>query len=194
MNSTLPKDQVKLFAKQYTDFIDRQPMAFQKKYEIKCVLTNIEISSYTDAPSEVGVDDILKCTGLCDMGDGGTISKELVRAVINDFINTAQCWKIPETPIEDIKTVCVGNMIGTIITHDKAGNENYDKIFNAEAPDIDLLEVMKQSMKDKPFIIQVPKNVDSAFINKVSQITNDMALKALKDEDCTSVHIAYIKV
>lgn len=75
----------------------------------------------------------------------------------------------------------------------KDSSGKYAKIFNTEAPDIDFLEVMKQSMKDKPFIIQVPKEMDKKLLDRFSQITHDMALKALEDENCDAVYIAYIK-
>lgn len=69
----------------------------------------------------------------------------------------------------------------------------YAKIFNTEEPDIDLLEVMKQSMKDEPFIVRVPKEIDKKLLDIVTKTTSDMALKALEDEDCNAVFIAYIK-
>ena len=69
----------------------------------------------------------------------------------------------------------------------------YGKIFDTKSPDIDLLEVMKQSMKEKPFVVYVPKEIDKNFLDIVAKTTNDMALKALEDEDCNAVFIAYVK-
>lgn len=75
----------------------------------------------------------------------------------------------------------------------RTNSGKYAKIFNTEAPDIDFLEVMKQSMKDKPFIVRVPKEMDRNLLDKFTQITHDLALKALEDEDCNAVYIAYVK-
>lgn len=73
-------------------------------------------------------------------------------------------------------------------------NGNYDKIFDAEASDIDLLKVMKLSAKKQPFLISIPKDEKAmGVVSKVSEITHQLALEALKDDEVDSVTIVYIK-
>lgn len=71
----------------------------------------------------------------------------------------------------------------------------YGNIFDIQNADIGLLDLMKQSTKDKPFFVQVPREalMDKKLFDRISKITNDIALKALQDEDCKEVLIAYVK-
>lgn len=70
----------------------------------------------------------------------------------------------------------------------------YGKIFNNEATDVDMLDLLKQSAKKEPFIIQVPRGEKAKeVVAKVSAMTHDLALKALEDDDVDSVAIVYVK-
>lgn len=71
----------------------------------------------------------------------------------------------------------------------------YGNIFDTQNSDVNLLGLMKQSMKDKPFFVQVPKEalMDKKLFDRISKITSDIANEALRDENCNAVYIAYIK-
>lgn len=70
---------------------------------------------------------------------------------------------------------------------------NYDEIFNSSIPDIDFLDVLKQSTQEKPFYVIIPRNIDEAMFQKINDMTHNLIERALNDENCDNVYIAYVK-
>lgn len=71
----------------------------------------------------------------------------------------------------------------------------YGNIFDIQNADIGLLDLMKQSTKDKPFFVQVPREalMDKKLFDRISKITSDIAQEALEDKNCDAIYIAYVK-
>jgi len=70
----------------------------------------------------------------------------------------------------------------------------FEKIFNAETPDIDFLEVLENSMKSgKPFYVGVPLNNDTVK-DSVMENTQRMVQKVLRERDCDSVLVQYYSI
>ena len=76
---------------------------------------------------------------------------------------------------------------------DKRLEGNFGKFFNSEIPDIDFLEVLKASTKEKPFVVIFPEDMLSEPSNKFLMIANNTIKRALQDDDCDSVHVVFLK-
>lgn len=78
----------------------------------------------------------------------------------------------------------------------KIGDFNkYGKIFDSESPDINMMDLLKQSVKSgKPFVVVLQKDMLSEEqTNMFLKITDNMVKKALQDDDCDSVNVVYLK-
>lgn len=73
-------------------------------------------------------------------------------------------------------------------------SNKYGKIFNSQIPDINLMDLLKQSAKSgKPFVVVVPKDMLSEPVDVFCKIATDTIKRALQDDDCDSVNVVFLK-
>lgn len=70
--------------------------------------------------------------------------------------------------------------------------ETYGKIFNNDFPDVDFYDVLKNSMKDKPFYVGLPK--DEKMRNIITYMTNDLIEKVLKEGEVNTIFVQYFEL
>ncbi|WP_152633285.1 hypothetical protein [Aliarcobacter butzleri] len=76
----------------------------------------------------------------------------------------------------------------------KKNEQKFGNIFDSNTPDIDMMDLLKQSAKSgKPFVVMIPNDMLNETSNVFLAIANDTIKRALQDDDCDSVNVVYLK-